>query len=98
MVAKISTGKSIRGMLHYNENKVTAGEASLIMASGFAGEIGQVNFQNKLQRFNHLTTLKPNVKTNAMHISLNFDSSEKLNNARLQEIAATYMERIGFGD
>jgi len=85
-------------MLHYNENKVTAGEASLIMASGFAGEIGQMNFQNKLQRFNHITTLKPNVKTNAMHISLNFDASEKLNNARLQEIAATYMERIGFGD
>jgi hypothetical protein len=98
MVAKISTGKSIRGMLHYNENKVTAGEASLIMASGFAGEIGQMNFQNKLQRFNHLTSLKPNVKTNAMHISLNFDASEKLNNARLQEIAAAYMERIGFGD
>ena len=98
MVAKISIGKSIRGMLHYNENKVKDSEASLIMASGFAGEIGQMNFQNKLQRFNHLTDLKPNVKTNAMHISLNFDASEKLNNARLQEIAATYMERIGFGD
>ncbi|EHQ25466.1 relaxase/mobilization nuclease domain-containing protein [Mucilaginibacter paludis] len=98
MVAKISTGKSIRGMLHYNENKVTAGEASLILASGFAGEIEKMNFNQKLQRFNHLTELKPNVKTNALHISLNFDASENLSNAKLQDIAIAYMERIGFGD
>lgn len=51
MVAKISSGKSIRGMLHYNENKVNDGEASLIMASGFAGEIDQMNFNQKLNRF-----------------------------------------------
>lgn len=85
-------------MLHYNENKVIAGEASLIMASGFAGEIEKMNFQQKLQRFNHLTELKPNVKTNALHISLNFDASENLSNAKLQDIAIAYMERIGFGD
>lgn len=85
-------------MLHYNENKVTAGEASLIMASGFAGDIEKMDFQQKLQRFKHLTSLRENVKTNALHISLNFDASEKLSNARLQEIAAAYMDRIGFGD
>lgn len=85
-------------MLHYNENKVIAGEAKLIVASGFAGDIEKMSFQNKLQRFNHLTMLKPNVKTNAMHISLNFDSSEKLSVDTLQQIAATYMDKIGFGD
>lgn len=98
MVAKISTGKSIRGMLHYNENKAISGEAKLIVASGFAGDIEKMSFQNKLQRFNHLTMLKPNVKTNAMHISLNFDTSEKLNVETLQQIATTYMDKIGFGD
>lgn len=85
-------------MLHYNENKVSAGEAQLIMASGFAGEIEKMNFQQKLQRFNHLTALKPNVKTNALHISLNFHASEKLSTAKLQDIAIAYMEKIGFGD
>jgi hypothetical protein len=98
MVAKISTGKSIRGMLHYNENKVTAGEARLILSSGFAGDIEKMDFQQKLQRFQHLTELKPNVKTNAVHISLNFHSSENLDNGKLQQIAAAYMDRIGFGD
>jgi hypothetical protein len=98
MVAKISTGKSIRGMLHYNENKITEGEAALIMASGFAGEIDSMNFNQKLNRFAHLQELKPDVKTNAVHISLNFHSSEQLKDELLQEIAAQYMERIGFGD
>jgi hypothetical protein len=37
MVAKIVIGKSIRGILHYNENKVATGEARLIMASGLQG-------------------------------------------------------------
>jgi hypothetical protein len=76
MVAKISTGKSIRGMLHYNENKITEGEAALIMASGFAGEIDQMSFNQKLNCFAHLQELKPDVKTNAVHISLN---SSKIN-------------------
>jgi hypothetical protein len=98
MVAKITAGKSIRGALHYNENKVNAGEASLIMASGFAGEIERMNFNQKLNRFNHLLQLKPDVKTNAIHISLNFHSSEKLDNSQLQQIANSYMEKIGYGD
>lgn len=98
MVAKIKIGTSIRGILHYNENKVEEGEAKLILASGFAGEIDKMTFENKLQRFLHLTELKPSVKTNAMHISLNFDASEKITSTKMQDIAIAYMERIGFGD
>ena len=85
-------------MLHYNENKVNGGEAKLILASGFAGEVEAMSFNQKLHRFQHLTNGKPNVKTNAVHISLNFHSSEDLSNAKLQQIAGTYMEKIGFGD
>ncbi len=92
------TGKSIRGILHYNENKVTKGEAILILANGFAGNIDQMSFAQKLQRFMHLTSLKPSVKTNALHITLNFDASEKLENNTMQQIALAYMERIGFGE
>jgi hypothetical protein len=98
MVAKITIGKRIRGILHYNENKVSAGQAQLIMASGFAGEIGQMSFDNKLKRFENLMILSEKVKTNALHISLNFDASEKLDNSKMQAIAAAYMDKIGFGD
>ncbi|MEJ6980622.1 relaxase/mobilization nuclease domain-containing protein [Pedobacter sp. P351] len=98
MVAKIISGKSIRGMLQYNENKVSKSMAQLLLASGFAADVAQMSLHQKLQRFQHLTMLTDKVKTNAIHISLNLDSQDKLNNEQLQQITITYMEKIGFGD
>ncbi|RZM00699.1 MAG: relaxase, partial [Pedobacter sp.] len=98
MVAKISFGKSIRGILIYNEDKVQKGDAELLLASGFATEITNLNLQQKTGRFEKLNRLNPNVKTNTMHISLNFDPSEKLNTQTLQQIAMTYMDQIGFAE
>lgn len=98
MVARFVNGKNIRGMLHYNENKVAAGEARLLLASGFAGDIGKFNLEQKLQRFENLTMLNTRVKTNAVYITLNFDQQDKLNNEQLQQITLSYMERIGFGN
>ncbi|MES2456821.1 MAG: relaxase/mobilization nuclease domain-containing protein [Bacteroidota bacterium] len=98
MVAKIESGKSMRGILHYNEDKVLSGEAQLIFASGFAGDIEKMNLTQKLIRFKHLTELNGKVKTNALHITLNFDASEKPRIWKLQQIASEYMDRIGFGD
>ncbi|MCZ4223532.1 relaxase/mobilization nuclease domain-containing protein [Pedobacter rhodius] len=98
MVAKIKIGKSIRGILHYNENKVSEGSASLILACGFAGDVEKMNIQHKITRFQHLTELKPSVKTNALHISLNFEASENIENAKLQQIAIRYMDLIGFDE
>jgi hypothetical protein len=98
MVARFVNGKNIRGMLHYNENKVVAGEARLLLASGFAGDIDKFSLEQKLQRFEHLTMLNTRVKTNAVHITLNFDEQDKLSNEQLQQITMAYMEKIGFGD
>ncbi|WP_288880185.1 relaxase/mobilization nuclease domain-containing protein [Pedobacter panaciterrae] len=98
MVAKIVIGKKLRGALHYNEHKVIEGTAELILASGFAGDIEQMNFNQKLQRFENLLMLNPKVKTNTLHISLNFDAAEKLSDQTLQRIAIAYMDKIGFAD
>ncbi|MES2277319.1 MAG: relaxase/mobilization nuclease domain-containing protein [Bacteroidota bacterium] len=98
MVARFVNGKNIRGMLHYNENKVAAGEARLLLASGFASDIDKFSLEQKLQRFEYLTMLNTRVKTNAVHITLNFDEQDKLSSEQLQQITLSYMERIGFGD
>lgn len=98
MVARIVSGKSIRGMLHYNENKVEEKQARLILSSGFAADIDRMKFEQKLQRFEHRTLLNGRVKTNAIHISLNFDAQDKLSDQQLQQIASAYMDRIGFGE
>ncbi|HEY0669170.1 MAG TPA: relaxase/mobilization nuclease domain-containing protein [Sphingobacteriaceae bacterium] len=92
------SGKSIRGILHYNEHKVQSGTAQLILASRFISDIEKLSFQNKLYRFENITSLNERVKTNALHISLNFDPSEKLSQEQLQNIASTYMDKIGFGE
>lgn len=88
----------MRGILNYNENKVAEGAANLILASGFAGDIEKMSLENKVQRFKHLTELKPSVKTNALHITLNFEATEKIDNSKMQQIAIRYMELIGFGE
>lgn len=98
MVVKIKMGKSIRGILIYNENKVDKKQANLILASGFGVDIDRLNLAQKINRFSKLTGLNDRVKTNAMHISLNFDASDKLDVAKLQQIALTYMEQIGYAD
>jgi hypothetical protein len=98
VVARIISGKSIRAPLTYNERKVTQGKARLIMGSRFGGEVDRLSFGQKLRRFEHLTLLNSRVKTNALHITLNFDPSERIGTLKLQAIAAAYMDRIGFGE
>ncbi|NOS93040.1 MAG: relaxase/mobilization nuclease domain-containing protein [Cyclobacteriaceae bacterium] len=98
MVAKVISGKSIQGALNYNENKVEEGKASCMLAHKFGGEACDLSFSNKLIRFQKLIGRNPKVKTNALHISLNFDVTEKLEVRKLKAIAQTYMERIGFGE
>lgn len=98
MVAKVISGKSIRGALNYNENKVKEGKASCLLAHKFGSPVSDLSFSNKLMRFQKLTERNPKVKTNALHISLNFDTTERLEVRKLKAIAQTYMERIGFGE
>lgn len=98
MVAKVISGKNIRGVLNYNENKVQQGAAQCILASRFGCQAHELSFSDKLNRFMKLTSLNPKVKTNALHVSLNFDASEKLTDEKLKVIACDYMERIGFGN
>lgn len=98
MVARIISGKSIRGLLNYNEGKVNNNEATLILASRFGTDIERLDFNNKLNRFEHLTNRNIKVKTNALHIMLNFDRSDKVNTGLFQQIASSYMDRIGLGE
>jgi len=98
MVCKVRSGKKIRGALNYNENKVKEGVAECIGAANFVGQAQHLRFVDKLARFEHLIERNTRAKTNTVHISLNFDVGEKLNQNKLNAIAANYMDKIGFGD
>ncbi|AYB32010.1 relaxase/mobilization nuclease domain-containing protein [Chryseolinea soli] len=98
MVAKVISGKDIQGALNYNEHKVLEGKAECIMGNLFKDEVGKLTFYDKLNRFTDLNNRNKRTKTNTLHISLNFDATERLKVSELNAIATTYMNRIGFGD
>ncbi|MGC4038329.1 MAG: relaxase/mobilization nuclease domain-containing protein [Chitinophagaceae bacterium] len=98
MVARINSGKSISKALNYNEQKVQHGIAELLTASGFVKDYDKLTFYDKINHFNRYTSLNDKVVTNTLHVSLNFDPSEVLENNKLIAIANEYMNRIGFGN
>jgi hypothetical protein len=97
MVARIRSGRNIRGALNYNENKVTQGMAACIYAGNFVRLAEQLTYHEKLQRFEKLNRQNSNVRTNTIHISLNFHADDNLNSEKLTSIACAYMDQIGFG-
>lgn len=88
----------MKGALSYNENKVKQGTAEIIAASGFACDLENLGFSQKLKRFEELIGNSSKVSNNTLHISLNFSPGEDLNTETLQNIARDYMTKIGFSD
>jgi len=98
MVARINTGKNISKVLNYNEHKVSQQEAEILWAENFLKDAKNLSFSDKIRWFEKFTSLNERAMTNTLHVSLNFDSSEKLDNDKLVDIAKIYMEKIGFGE
>jgi hypothetical protein len=97
MVAKINVSKSLEATLNYNEKKVQKGDAVCLHAVNYLSEARDMNFNQKINAFERLHDLNERATTKTIHISLNFDPSEKLPNNRLIKIASVYMDKIGFG-
>lgn len=93
----IHSSSSLRNCLNYNEQKVKAGLAKCLEAGYYPMDAADMNFYQKLSRLEKLTELNQRTKVNSVHISLNFDPSEKLSKEQLQEVAGVYLEKIGFG-
>ncbi len=98
MVAKITIPKSIEAALNYNEKKVQKGTAQCLYAANYLNDAAKMNFHQKLDGFETNNRLNKMATTKTLHVSLNFDPSEKLSQNKLVEIASVYMNKIGFGE
>ncbi|TXJ26787.1 MAG: relaxase [Chitinophagaceae bacterium] len=98
MVAKITIPKSIEAALNYNEKKVQKGIAYCLHAANYLKDAKDMNFYQKLAGFERLNSLNERASTKTLHVSLNFDPSEKLAESKLLQIAFDYMQKIGFGE
>lgn len=92
----IHQSASLRNALNYNEQKVKASLAVCLEAGYYPVEHSDMNFYQKLRRLEMLTELNQRTKVNSVHISLNFDPSERLSDELLKEIAEVYLDKIGF--
>jgi hypothetical protein len=98
MVAIIKTGVSLHQSFHYNENKVRQGKACCIGAENYPKDATELTLTDKINRLTRQAGLNENIRHKSVHISLNFDATERLSQLQLQQIAYAYMEGIGFGE
>lgn len=84
--------------LNYNEKKVQKGTATCLYAANYLKDVNAMNFHEKLAGFERLNSLNERAATKTLHVSLNFNTDEKLSQNKLIEIADAYMQRIGFGE
>jgi hypothetical protein len=96
MVAVIHYTRSLRMALQYNEWKVQQGKALCIGAFNYPKDTGLLSFREKLNRLVYRAALNENIRSNCIHISLNFDPSEKLPLYKLLEIATAFMQGAGY--
>ena len=96
MVAKLTTPKSAKAALNYNEQKVQKGNAEFLYAGNCLREAGEMNFYEKLEVLESLNSLNKRAATNTLHVSLNFSPGENLSDNKLTSIASAYMDKIGF--
>jgi hypothetical protein len=98
MLANIKRSKKISVTLRYNEQKIVRGKAECLIAENFIKDLDRLTNEDKLFHFRRITSLNDRAKTNSLHISLNFHSSEILSNRKMQDLAKEYMRSIGLSE
>jgi len=101
MVARITYGKNIVGMLEYNKLKVDKETAGVLCCHKLPVMPldGKIDFHKLVEAFApHLSDPRSRLSDPVFHASLNPHPEDRLSDARLIEIAHEYMKRMGYGD
>lgn len=99
MIANITTGKNAYGILNYNQLKVNKGKASVLSTRLiFEDPDGKYNVSKMAEEFHHsmpecIRTEKPIV-----HISLNPDPKDEIDDELLITMAEEYLDGMGWGN
>lgn len=99
MVAKISSGSSVYGVVAYNQEKVDDDHAKVLFTNRMIEpKDGIYDIGICMRSFEPY--LLANIKTEkpALHISINPDPKDKLTDEQLSDIAQEYMQKMGYGD
>lgn len=101
MVAKISHGASLYGALAYNYEKVKKGMAEILSGNRMITDrLGQPSEDMRLTllSFENYLLANRNTEKPVLHIALSPAPEDRLTDTQLEELAARYMERMGYGN
>jgi hypothetical protein len=99
MLAKISSGKSVFGVLQYNKIKVDDDHAAVLFRHKmFDSPDGIFSMKDCMDSFYPYLANNNRTEKTVFHASLNPDPKDKLSDDRLSEIAQAYMQKLGYGN
>lgn len=99
MVAKISHGSSVYGVFEYNQNKVDNGEATVLNSSRFIyDEYYHHSVSNCVKSLEDWLDANRRTEKPMVHISLNPDPKDTIEDDQAIEIAEKYLDQMGYAD
>ncbi|KAA6332666.1 hypothetical protein EZS27_018848 [termite gut metagenome] len=99
MLAKISSGKSVFGVLAYNQVKVEENQAEVLYRQKmFDSPDGRFSIRDCMDSFYPYLVVNNKTEKVVFHASLNPDPKDKLDDKQLAEIAQAYMQKLGYGN
>ena len=99
MLAKISSGKSVFGVLAYNKIKVDADHATVLFSQKmFDSPDGKFSIKDCMDSFYPYLANKRRTEKVVFHASLNPDPKDKLSDEQLSDIVQAYMQKLGYGN
>lgn len=99
MVAKIGRGSNLYGALAYNYLKVEKEKGKiLLMQKMIETKTGKYAVAQLAQSFAPYLIANRNTEKHTLHISLNPDPKDKVDDDLFKEIAQQYMQELGYGE
>lgn len=99
MVAKISSGSSLYSALAYNHQKINAGNAKVLFTNNMVEpKDGNFSIGICIQSFEPYLLANKKTENPVIHISLNPDPKDRLNDEQFAQIAEEYMQKLGYGN
>jgi hypothetical protein len=99
MLAKITSGKSVFGVLAYNKIKVDDDHATVLYRQKmFDSPDGKFSMKDCLDSFYPYLVMNQRTEKVVFHASLNPDPKDKISDEQLSEIAQAYMQKLGYGN
>jgi hypothetical protein len=99
MVAKMSSGNTLYGVLSYNQIKVDDAHAKVLFTNRMIEPTdGIFDINICLRSFEPYLLANRNTEKPVLHVSINPDPKDVLSDEQLSDIAQAYMQKMSYGD